>query len=54
MFNNMTGNNHRFGISGTGVDKPPIGLISIDKDNGSVYAHGPIDREVYDKPFHVS
>uniref|UniRef100_UPI0037E854CB cadherin-like protein 26 n=1 Tax=Semicossyphus pulcher TaxID=241346 RepID=UPI0037E854CB len=53
MFNNMTGDHHQFRISGMGVDEPPLGVFAIDKNTGDVIAHRPIDREVYQKPFHI-
>lgn len=54
MFNNMTGENHEFRISGNGVDVEPVNVFSIDSELGTVYALQPIDRETYWKPFHVS
>lgn len=54
MFNNMTGKNHKFHISGDGVDVEPLNVFSIDPNTGFVSAQRPIDREQYEKPFHVS
>ncbi|KAM9351476.1 cadherin-like protein 26 [Symphorus nematophorus] len=53
MFNNMTGNNHEFRISGMGVNIPPLNVFSIDATTGIVYAHRKIDREEFPKPFHI-
>ncbi|XP_068609663.1 cadherin-like protein 26 [Brachionichthys hirsutus] len=53
MFNDMTGNIHEFQIKGMGVDLAPLGVFSIDPEKGFVYAHKPIDRETYSKPFHI-
>uniref|UniRef100_A0A8C4DQ86 Cadherin domain-containing protein n=1 Tax=Dicentrarchus labrax TaxID=13489 RepID=A0A8C4DQ86_DICLA len=53
MFNNMSGNNHEFRISGMGVDEDPKNVFSINPQNGKVSAHKPIDREEYQKPFHI-
>lgn len=56
MFNDRTDeerNHHRFHISGMGVDRPPLGVFSIHKEEGFVYVHKPIDREKYSL-FHVS
>lgn len=54
MFNNMTGQNHKFHISGNGVDLEPLNVFSINPNTGVVSAHRPIDRELHEKPFHVS
>lgn len=54
MFNNMTGQNHVFRISGNGVDLEPLKVFSINPNTGVVYAHRPIDRELHEKHFHVS
>lgn len=54
MFNNMSGKDHEFRISGMGVDLEPKNIFYIDPDNGTVFARSKIDREKYDKPFHVS
>lgn len=53
MFNTMSGN-HEFQISGDGVDRHPVGFITIDKVKGFVYLQQKIDREIYRGPFHVS
>nr|XP_046253679.1 cadherin-like protein 26 [Scatophagus argus] len=53
MFNNMSGNNHEFRISGMGVDIEPLNVFCIHPDTGVVKALRPIDRETYDKPFHI-
>lgn len=50
----MSGTNHLFKIEGDGVDRDPVDTIYINPTNGIVYANGPIDREAYPKPFHVS
>lgn len=46
------GKGHKFSISGHGVDEEPRGVFSIDANNGKVYAHKAIDREILDK-FHI-
>uniref|UniRef100_A0A673CJA3 Cadherin 26, tandem duplicate 1 n=1 Tax=Sphaeramia orbicularis TaxID=375764 RepID=A0A673CJA3_9TELE len=43
---------HKFSISGHGVDEEPTGVFSIDANNGKVYAHKAIDREILDS-FHI-
>lgn len=56
MFNDKTNHeaqNHKYHISGMGVDKEPLGVFSINDHNGVVSALKPIDREKYDL-FHVS
>ncbi|XP_070825168.1 cadherin-like protein 26 [Chaetodon trifascialis] len=53
MFNNMSGKDHEFRISGMGVDLEPKGVFYIDPDNGTVFARHKIDREIHDKPFHI-
>lgn len=53
MFNTMSGN-HVFHISGDGVDRHPVGFITIDEVKGFVYLQQKIDREIYRGPFHVS
>lgn len=56
MFNDKTDHearNHRYSISGMGVDKEPLGVFSINEHSGIVSALRPIDREKYDL-FHVS
>uniref|UniRef100_A0A4W5N5U4 Cadherin 26, tandem duplicate 1 n=1 Tax=Hucho hucho TaxID=62062 RepID=A0A4W5N5U4_9TELE len=40
-------NNHKFRLSGTGVTEEPLGLFSIDDNDGGVYVHKTIDRETY-------
>ncbi|XP_035513322.1 cadherin-like protein 26 [Morone saxatilis] len=53
MFNNMSGNNHEFRISGMGVDEDPKGVFKINSQNGMVFAQRSIDRERYPEPFHI-
>ncbi|XP_074538310.1 cadherin-like protein 26 [Halichoeres trimaculatus] len=53
MFNNMTGDNHEFRISGMGVDEPPLGVFEIDSHTGDVIANKALDRETYPRPFHI-
>uniref|UniRef100_A0A671W4A9 Cadherin 26, tandem duplicate 1 n=1 Tax=Sparus aurata TaxID=8175 RepID=A0A671W4A9_SPAAU len=52
MFNTMSGN-HVFHISGDGVDRHPVGFITIDEVKGFVYLQQKIDREIYRGPFHI-
>uniref|UniRef100_A0A3Q4BPL5 Cadherin domain-containing protein n=1 Tax=Mola mola TaxID=94237 RepID=A0A3Q4BPL5_MOLML len=53
MFNDMVGNDHEFRISGRGVNLEPVNLFSIDPDTGIVYVHRSVDRESYERPFHI-
>uniref|UniRef100_H2RUK1 Cadherin domain-containing protein n=1 Tax=Takifugu rubripes TaxID=31033 RepID=H2RUK1_TAKRU len=46
--------NHEFHISGNGVDQDPINVFTINSHTGEVFAHRAVDREQYEKPFHVS
>lgn len=34
-------------IRGKGVDEPPVGLFSIIQENGTIFVHRAVDREVY-------
>ncbi|KAM9431328.1 cadherin-like protein 26 [Salvelinus alpinus] len=54
MFNDRTAvfKRHQFRLSGTGVNKEPVGVFSIDDNDGVVYVHKPIDRETYPL-FHI-
>lgn len=53
MFNDKKGDNTvKFRIKGQGVTEEPLGLFSIDENNGTVYVHGAIDREL-NRMFHV-
>lgn len=54
MFNDMSGDNHEFTISGVGVDREPLNVFSIDPLSGVVNVNKPVDREKYEEPFHVS
>lgn len=54
MFNNMSGKNHEFHISGDGVELEPKHVFSIHPDTGVVSASRRLDRETYPGPFHVS
>lgn len=54
MFNAMAGTNHEFQISGNGVDEDPINVFTIDSHTGEVFVHRAVDREQYEKSFHVS
>ncbi|XP_014000947.1 cadherin-like protein 26 [Salmo salar] len=49
MFNDKTAlfKSHQFRLSGTGVNEEPVGVFSIDDNDGVVYVHKPIDRETY-------
>lgn len=56
MFNDKTNdnsNNHKFKISGMGVDENPLGIFTIHETTGDVFVHKPIDREEFEI-FHVS
>lgn len=53
MFNDKKADNTlKFRLQGDGVTKEPFGLFSIDENNGVVFVHRPIDREV-NPIFHV-
>ncbi|XP_067302915.1 cadherin-like protein 26 [Pseudorasbora parva] len=53
MFNDKKGGNtEKFRIKGDGVTKEPLNLFSIDENDGTVYVHRPIDREM-NPIFHV-
>ncbi|KAJ0064504.1 hypothetical protein NL108_009486, partial [Boleophthalmus pectinirostris] len=47
MYNDQLGKvaSHLFKISGSGVTEEPLGVFSINENNGTVYAHKPVDRE---------
>ncbi|XP_029689503.1 cadherin-like protein 26 isoform X2 [Takifugu rubripes] len=52
MSNELAGN-HEFHISGNGVDQDPINVFTINSHTGEVFAHRAVDREQYEKPFHI-
>lgn len=54
VFNEFKGENVEFHISGHGVDEDPVNMFSIDSQTGEVLAHRSVDREQYEKTFHVS
>ncbi|KAM9856203.1 cadherin-like protein 26 [Aulostomus maculatus] len=48
MFNTKTNGiqaNHMYRIRGMGVNEEPLGVFSIDKESGVVFANKPVDRE---------
>ncbi|KAG7472376.1 hypothetical protein MATL_G00108230 [Megalops atlanticus] len=42
----------KYHISGQGVTEPPMGVFSINEENGMVYVHKKVDREVQSS-FHI-
>ncbi|XP_072135860.1 cadherin-1-like [Mobula birostris] len=36
-------------ITGPGANQPPVGIFSINRDDGKIYVHKPLDREERDK-----
>ncbi|XP_036390053.1 cadherin-like protein 26 [Megalops cyprinoides] len=42
----------KYHISGEGVTEPPMGIFSINEENGMVYVHKKVDREVQSS-FHI-
>ncbi|XP_061545149.1 cadherin-like protein 26 [Phycodurus eques] len=54
IFNDKTyqHNNHNYVMRGMGVDEEPLGVFSLDKRSGKVYAHKAIDREKHSF-FHI-
>ncbi|XP_062923129.1 cadherin-1-like [Mobula hypostoma] len=38
-----------YNITGPGVNQPPVGIFSINRDDGKIYVHKPLDREERDK-----
>ncbi|XP_051947936.1 cadherin-like protein 26 isoform X2 [Xyrauchen texanus] len=38
-----------YSIHGQGIDRDPKGILSIDKTDGSIYVHGKVDYEEYNK-----
>ncbi|XP_023285303.1 cadherin-like protein 26 [Seriola lalandi dorsalis] len=55
MFNDKSDHvrkHHKFRISGMGVTEKPLGVFSIDENDGVVSVHKPIDREEYEL-FHI-
>ncbi|XP_061650766.1 cadherin-like protein 26 isoform X2 [Phyllopteryx taeniolatus] len=45
-------NNHNYVMRGMGVDEEPLGVFSLDKRSGKLYAHKAIDREKHSF-FHI-